>query len=423
MVALRTSLLALWSVGCFVDAVGLPAPAGGDAAGAAAPVAGGPVGGNGEGAGPSGGGATGGGPPGRQECPPGELVATIDDGLIACEPIATELLTAISGSCAVHYGWRDGCDAGCTMGPDKWGKVTGTGCLPTGGDCNCQTQDLGANLALPLFGLNMDGGVDEEDRFFSAFSCTPGTSAEVPCGPGRFVTGYDGENTTCAPVSGAALDYVRASCALVTGWRDQCSNCDLEPTKYTSTTTLACDAGMAGSCGEFTLGEDTLQMASFDTDGTVDDDDRFYIGLRCEDAVHDETPAARSCLAGQFVTGVTNDGDLLCRNLDELAMRVFREHCSLYYGWRNDCNNCPDPPAKWGRVGDGSCSLGTGADDSCGSMMLGGQLVDLFGLNTDSNVDNGDMFYVAFRCEPEWTESTQWTESREVHGVPLARSE
>jgi len=55
--------------------------------------------------------------------------------------------------------------------------------------------------------------------------------------------------------------------------------------------------------------------------------------------------------------------------------------------------------------------------------MLGGQLVDLFGLNTDSNVDNGDMFYVAFRCEPEWTESTQWTESREVHGVPLARSE
>jgi hypothetical protein len=26
-------------------------------------------------------------------------------------------------------------------------------------------------------------------------------------------------------------------------------------------------------------------------------------------------------------------------------------------------------------------------------------------------------------AEPEWTESTKWTESREVYGVPLARSE
>jgi ribosomal protein S18 acetylase RimI-like enzyme len=39
--------------------------------------------------------------------------------------------------------------------------------------------------------------------------------------------------------------------------------------------------------------------------------------------------------------------------------------------------------------------------------------------------DKSKGFYIVAKVgpEPKWTESTQWTKSREVHGVPLARSE
>ena len=80
-------------------------------------------------------------------------------------------------------------------------------------------------------------------------------------------------------------------------------------------------------------------------------------------------------------------------------MAAFRNHCSLFYGWRDGCNACTNAPTKWGRVQDGSCALGSGQDDTCITMDIAGQPVHLYGLNTDGMVDGNDKFYMALECK------------------------
>ena len=78
---------------------------------------------------------------------------------------------------------------------------------------------------------------------------------------------------------------------------------------------------------------------------------------------------------------------------------MFRDHCTLYAGWRDSCNECTTAPAKWGSVRQGVCANGVGVDDTCNTFLLGADMVTMFGLNTDGDVDNDDKFHVGFRCE------------------------
>jgi hypothetical protein len=44
------------------------------------------------------------------------------------------------------------------------------------------------------------------------------------------------------------------------------------------------------------------------------------------------------------------------------------------------------------------CANGAGADNTCGTFMLGDDSVTMFGLNPDGDVDGNDKLYVGFRC-------------------------
>jgi hypothetical protein len=405
VVRLRLTLAALLVSGCFVDSLGLPTPSGGSAAGSGGAggdpnVAGS---GSGEGGVTSGGGDGGaplGGAPAEQHCPPGEVATDISDGTLACAPVSDIAMKSIAQSCAVFYGWRDNCDAGCVDPPDRFGKVSTNACVePANGDSSCQVHTLGADQGVELFGFDFDGDPNGNDRFYSAISCSPGAAGDVPCDGNGFVTAYVNDTATCSDISGAVLDYVRPSCGLVRGWSDQCSGSCTSITKQLASTSLACDPGIGGYCAEVTLGSDTVQLASFDTDGDPGDDDRLYFGLRCEAATSMESSAQSTCPAGQFVVGLEVDKSLVCSDLKEASMNAFRQRCSLFAGWRDACDACTDIPTKWGRVRDGDCVNSGGTDDSCSTTTLNSQEVNLYGLNLDPVVDGNDKLYMGFRCQ------------------------
>jgi hypothetical protein len=72
----------------------------------------------------------------------------------------------------------------------------------------------------------------------------------------------------------------------------------------------------------------------------------------------------------------------------------------MFFGWRDSCDACTQPPAKWGAFSTGSCANGTGADNTCADTPLGDVTLPLFGLSTDGNVNGDDTLYVGFRCNP-----------------------
>jgi hypothetical protein len=67
-------------------------------------------------------------------------------------------------------GWRDGCN-GCTTPPTKWGRVSHAGCENgTGADNTCASTPLDG-ASVQLFGLNIDGDVDDNDKFYVGMAC------------------------------------------------------------------------------------------------------------------------------------------------------------------------------------------------------------------------------------------------------------
>ena len=107
----------------------------------------------------------------------------------------------------------------------------------------------------------------------------------------------------------------------------------------------------------------------------------------------------RSCPAGQLVVAIEADGQIRCASPLPAAEAVIRTGCQLYFGWRDSCDGCQLPPAKWGRVSHAACENGAGADDTCAPAQLNGNSVPLFGLNTDGDVDGNDKFYLGLQCQ------------------------
>jgi hypothetical protein len=335
-------------------------------------------------------------------CNPGEYVTAVAvDQSVTCAPFDASAQTAVA-TCRVYLGWADGCGA-CITPPTKWGYATTAQCANGAGlNDTCLPTVLGAETP-QLFGLNVDGDVDENDKFYGSLHCGAGETQPTtgPCTVGSFVSGKTGNTLTCTPASGLALGYVRESCHLYMGWQDGCNGCTTLPTKWghVNDTTCVTGAGVNDTCTVATLGGESVRLLGINTGGNVNNDDKFHWGFRCDEPAPATTEVENACPTGQLVRGIRADGTLVCESPDARTATVFRDRCTLYAGWRDSCSGCTTAPSKWGSVRANACTNGLGVDNTCSTFLLGADMVQMFGLNTDGDVDDDDKFHVAFMCE------------------------
>ncbi len=342
-------------------------------------------------------------------CAPGTFATGVTpEGKLVCATIDAATVDAVNASCTLYAGWRDGC-AGCTDPPSKWGSVGATSCTLGAGTSNtCQTPTLDGQ-EVQLFGLNTDGLVNNDDKFYYGFSCAPGssTTSQGPCGAGEFLQGYDGTSTTCVPASGAIMSFVRAECSLYFGVRDQCdANCMSAPERWGKVASDACElgSGAPNTCSTAMLGGVTVELLGINPTGNpVDGDNKFYAGMSCAAPSPQTTNAPGACPEGELVVGIEADGTLHCASPAPEIAAAFASRCTLYSGWRDQCQSgClmdGQTPAKWGRVRVGLCTNDQGNDNTCQESVLGGVTVETFGLNTDGYVSEFDKFFTGFSCE------------------------
>ena len=338
-------------------------------------------------------------------CPVGQFLTGIDGaGNLSCADLDVLTRTTINESCSVYSGWRDSCP-GCVDPPAKWGWASGTSCQNgSGTDNTCALADLGG-VSIQLFGLNTDGTVDLNDKFFTSLHCAApsGTDQQATgaCPTGQFVTGQSGAGLTCTSGPGAVLTYVRAHCSIYLGWRDNCGNCTTPPDRWGRANDDSCDVGIGpgNSCNPASLGTESVNLFGMNTGGVVDGNDKFYVAFHCAGAPGDAGPTSSICPAGQLVTAVNGNETIQCASAGAAIERYARQHCFVYAGWRDSCSACTTAPAKWGRVNDTICENGVGLNDTCSDATLGTESVRLFGLNTEGTVNDDDKFYAGFHCE------------------------
>jgi hypothetical protein len=350
----------------------------------------------------SGGQTTGGGGVAR-DCPPGEFLKSIDSsGALSCGPIDAATREGVNTGCSVYFGQRDTC-SGCSLPPTKWGSVGGDTCaIGAGADSTCAAANLGGK-DMTLFGLNLDGDVNADDKLYLGFSCGEGSvgSTPGPCGEDKFATGINGASLTCSPASGSVLGYVRERCSLYFGQRDSCNGCEDPPVRWGSVGTTACDpgVGVGNTCTTVPLGGVDVNLFGLDLDGDGNNDDKYHLGMRCAPPEEATSVGKGSCPDGQLVAGIQGDGSLRCVSPAPVIAAFVADHCAVTFGFRDSCDGCVNPPAKWGRVRSGSCELGVGVDDTCSSATLGSDEIKLFGLNADGDVDGNDKLYIGLRCD------------------------
>jgi hypothetical protein len=104
-------------------------------------------------------------------CPRDQAVYGLGaNGVLLCDAVAPAAHAYFTSSCYLYLGWQDSC-GGCTRPPVKWGRVSATACdNGAGADNTCTTQTLGGTT-LPMFGLNFDGDVDNNDLLNLGLHC------------------------------------------------------------------------------------------------------------------------------------------------------------------------------------------------------------------------------------------------------------
>lgn len=337
-----------------------------------------------------------------QRCPDSEVVVGFDAaGLIQCASLDGTARESMNAGCRAYLGWRDACDD-CTLPPIKFGSASRDACSDlAGADGVCGSQTLGTRDTM-LYGLNTDGDVDGSDKFYVGFHCVAGTgdSMEVSeCPADRFASALAADGTlTCIAVDEAVMDYARERCSVAFGWRDACSGCGEPPLKVGLTSSTECTliTGADSECRMHDLDGTAVWMLGINTDGDVNFDDTFSGSLICDEVAGAVTTEVE-CPAGTLMVGVLDDGMVECREVAALVSTRLREECELILGWRDACDACTDPPAKWGAANAVGCEV-VGADSTCTEHTLGGETVRLAGINTDGDVGANDTFFVSFGC-------------------------
>jgi hypothetical protein len=281
--------------------------------------------------------------------------------------------------------------------------ASGEVCLGSACEVSCGTNlvECGGACTDTAFDPNNCGGCGVACG--AGETCWDGVCGDQRCPAGEAMVGINGDGSPdCAPLAPAITDYANSSCRVYFGWRDDCDNCTQGPNKW----------GYAGgnTCHNGSGGDNTCTTPSFDggpnvnlfglnTDGTVNDDDTFYAGLRC-DAPTGTTLATNACPAGRFVVGYSG-GQLLCAPIGVPAASSANSLCSLYFGWRDQCDGtgCNTPPSDWGRTSATTCAIGGGSKNHCYLSNLGGTMVRLIGVDIGGDVDGNDRFYLGLRCE------------------------
>lgn len=338
-----------------------------------------------------------------QACPPGQLAKGLSGaGTLQCEAVDIAARAAVNAGCAAYLGQSDKC-TGCSSAPAKWGFTRADDCMNgAGADSTCAYASLGGKSSL-LFGLNTDGDVDGNDKLYLGFACDPG-SAELsagPCAAGSFAVGMNGKAVTCARATESMLGYVRESCSLYFGQRDDCDGCTLPPARWGRVSSTSCDKGVGSgnTCIQTTLGGSSVTLLSLGIDGDVDGNDKLYLGMHCIAPQAQKSQGNKTCPKGQFISAIEADGSLTCESPAATVASFVSSRCELTFGVRDACDGCSLPPAKWGRVRDGACDGGEGANDTCVMATLGSDAVTLFGLNTVGDMDDNDKLYIGVRCE------------------------
>ena len=342
-------------------------------------------------------------------CAPGTFATGVDaEGKLVCAAIGDATVEAVNINCTVYAGWKDNC-ASCTDPPSKWGSVSATSCvLGAGASDTCQVPTLDG-LAIQLFGLNTDGLVNNDDKFYYGLTCAQGssTTAPGPCGPDEFMQGYDGITATCVPASGAIMSFVGDACSLYFGMRDGCdADCSSAPQRWGKIGSSSCDigSGAPNTCTTAVLDGVAVRLLGLNTTGNpVDGDNKFYSGLDCSAPAPETSDNPGACPAGQLIVGIEVDGTLHCASPAPEIAAAFASRCTLYSGWRDQCQSgClmdGQLPSKWGRARVGFCTNDQGNDNTCQESVLGGVTVKTFGLNTDGYVSESDKFFTGFACQ------------------------
>lgn len=336
-------------------------------------------------------------------CPPGSFAIGLDfENKLACQPIATAVRDSVNAGCSVYLGWQDSC-TGCDLPPTKWGSTSPAGCQIGAGAGNTCTAPALDGAAIQLFGLDFDGDVNDDDKLHLGLHCpaVDGTAVKGPCETGSYAASLGEETTTCVPAAAPIIDHVRARCSLYFGWRDDCNGCTSAPDRWGNVGPTSCTIGSGdtSTCDTFPLGPSDVQLFGLNTGGDVDGNDKLYLALHCNEPQPATTMTKGACPAGQLITAVAADGTLTCESPEQTVASYFGEHCTFYFGVRDGCNGCGDPPTKWGRVKNGFCTNDNGVDNTCTQSILGGKTLEMLGLNFDGDVDGNDKLYVGFRCD------------------------
>jgi len=338
-------------------------------------------------------------------CPADQVATSVSPGgELTCTTVDDAAATAIRTRCSVYLGWSDSC-TGCTNPPSKWSANGPVACSPgvgTGNTCLAATLDV-PTQPVQLATVDLDGNVNDDDKLYTTLHCQTSTStpSPAPCPSGSAITGRSGNGWSCAPIADAVIGYMRTHCSIYLGWQDSCDACTLPPAKWGHANDTDCvnGVGVNNTCITTTLGSETVKLFGLNTGGDVDGNDKLHLGLACTPPTTQPGSSPNECPAGQFVAGTNIDGSLDCVDPSAAVASYIDSKCSLFFGWRDSCDACTTGPSKWGRTGTSACINGVGADDSCTAMSLGGATVQMFGLNTDGDVNGDDTLYVGLRCE------------------------
>jgi hypothetical protein len=162
--------------------------------------------------------------------------------------------------------------------------VSDSSCAAYGSDSTCAVSTLGGK-SVRLLGLNPDGDVDTNDRFYVGMKCAGSETSSIgQCPSGQLAVGISGGKVQCASVASAVRSYFASKCNVYLGWRDDCDGCTTSPSKWGRTTQNLCSigAGTDGSCTLASLGGENVRLYGLNPDGDVDGNDKLYYGFRCE---------------------------------------------------------------------------------------------------------------------------------------------